>query len=84
MVLFMQALRLVDPSGVVLEKVCGPVREYLYHRDDTVRCIVASLTTDCDSDLAEVSAHQSLMTVSMSVSVVTLLFIAHSDAGNIT
>ena len=54
-----QALRLLDSSGVVLEKVCGPVREYLYNRNDTVRCIVASLTNDCESDLAEV--HTSAM-----------------------
>ena len=45
----------MDSSGIVLEKVCGPVREYLYKREDTVRCIVASLTNDSDSDLAEVS-----------------------------
>ena len=45
----------MDSSGIVLEKVCGPVREYLYNREDTVRCIVASLTNDSDSDLAEVS-----------------------------
>ena len=44
----------MDPSGVVLEKVCSPVTEYLYNREDTVRCIVASLTNDCDSELAEV------------------------------
>ena len=49
-----QALRLLDPSGVVLEKVCSPVREYLHNRNDTVRCIVASLTNDCESELAEV------------------------------
>jgi hypothetical protein len=48
-----KALRLLDPSGVVLEKVCSPVREYLYNRDDTVRSIVASLTNDSDSELAE-------------------------------
>ena len=45
----------MDPSGVVLERVCGPVREYLHSRDDTVRCIVASLTSDSDSELAEVN-----------------------------
>ena len=52
--LFTKALQLVDPSGVVLEKVCGPVREYLYKREDTVRCIVTSLTNGSDNELAEV------------------------------
>lgn len=57
----LQALRIVDPSGIVLEKVCGPVREYLYNRDDTVRCIVASLTNDSDSELAEVLMYVYIM-----------------------
>ena len=53
----MQALRVVDPTGVVLERVCSPVREYLYRRDDTVRCIVASLTNDSESELVEVRTY---------------------------
>lgn len=50
-----QGLRLLDPSGVVLEKVCDPVRSYLRIREDTVRCIVASLTDDSSNELADVS-----------------------------
>lgn len=50
-----QGLRLLDPSGVVLEQVCTPVREYLKTREDTVRCIVASLTDDSSNELADVS-----------------------------
>ena len=45
---------MIDPTGSMLERVCGPVRDYLYSRDDTVRCIVASLTNESDSDLVEV------------------------------
>ena len=51
----LQGLRILDPSGVVLEKVCDPVRSYLRIRDDTVRCIVASLTDDSSNELADVS-----------------------------
>ena len=32
-----RALRVLDPTGVVLELVCEPVRKYLRTRDDTVR-----------------------------------------------
>ena len=69
----------MDPGGVVSEKVCGPVREYLYHRDDTVRCIVASLTTDCDSELAEVSAKQSFWLLACLCQLLTLG--AHAQEG---
>ena len=39
---------------MVLEQVCSPVRKYLQTREDTVRCIVASLTDDSSNDLADV------------------------------
>lgn len=48
-----RALRVLDPSGVLLELVCEPVRRYLRTRDDTVRCIVQSLIDDSSSELAE-------------------------------
>ena len=32
-----KALRILDPSGVLRELVCDPVRKYLRTRDDTVR-----------------------------------------------
>lgn len=48
-----RALRFLDPSGVILELVCLPVRSYLRHREDTVRCIVQSLTDESSgSELA--------------------------------
>ncbi|CAI5951627.1 unnamed protein product [Closterium sp. NIES-64] len=39
-----RALRLVDPSGVVLEAVSEPIRQYLRGRKDTIRCIMTLLT----------------------------------------
>lgn len=48
-----KSLRLLDPTGVVLEIVCEPVRAYLRTREDTVRSIVASLIDDSSSELAE-------------------------------
>ncbi|XP_075982939.1 anaphase promoting complex subunit morula [Anticarsia gemmatalis] len=49
-----RALRHLDPSGVILETVTKPVRNYLRNRDDTVRSVVSSLTEDgAGSELAE-------------------------------
>lgn len=48
-----RALRVLDPSGVLLEIVCEPVRKYLRTRDDTVRCIVQSLIDDNTNELAD-------------------------------
>lgn len=41
-----KALRTMDPTGVVLEAVSEPIREYLRGRKDTIRCIVTMLTDD--------------------------------------
>ena len=43
---------------MVLEQVCSPVRECLRTRNDTVRCIVASLTDDSSNELADVSGSE--------------------------
>ena len=43
----------MDPSGVLLEIVCEPVKRYLRTREDTVRCIVQSLIDDSANELAE-------------------------------
>ncbi|KAL5012414.1 hypothetical protein ScPMuIL_010965 [Solemya velum] len=48
-----KALRVLDPAGVILELVCDPVRRYLRSRDDTVRCIVSSLTDDGNNELLD-------------------------------
>ncbi len=48
-----KALRLLDPSGVLLEAICEPIKSYLRKREDTVRCIVTSLTDDSNSELFE-------------------------------
>lgn len=48
-----KALKIVDPSGVILEIVCQPVTRYLRSRDDTVRCIVSNLTDDGCGELSE-------------------------------
>ncbi|KAK9820288.1 hypothetical protein WJX72_008627 [[Myrmecia] bisecta] len=41
-----KTLREVDPTGVLLEAVGEPIKEYLRGRRDTIRCIVTMLTDD--------------------------------------
>ncbi|XP_041369273.1 anaphase-promoting complex subunit 2-like isoform X2 [Gigantopelta aegis] len=48
-----RSLRALDPAGVILELVCEPVRKYLRSRDDTVRCIVSSLTDEGSNELLD-------------------------------
>lgn len=40
------AVRFIDPSGILLSRVSGPIRRYLRGRADTVPVIVASLLGD--------------------------------------
>jgi len=40
----------LDPSGVVLDLVSEPVKEYLRERKDTIRCVVTMLTDDGGGD----------------------------------
>ncbi|XP_072298799.1 anaphase-promoting complex subunit 2 [Eucyclogobius newberryi] len=49
-----KALRELDPSMVILQVACQPIRKYLRTREDTVRQIVAGLTGDAEgcTDLA--------------------------------
>ena len=41
--LLIRATRELDPSGVVLAAVSGPLKEYLRERKDTIRCVVRML-----------------------------------------
>uniref|UniRef100_A0A3Q2DNY0 Anaphase promoting complex subunit 2 n=1 Tax=Cyprinodon variegatus TaxID=28743 RepID=A0A3Q2DNY0_CYPVA len=49
-----KALRELDPSMVILQVACQPIRKYLRTREDTVRQIIAGLTGDAEAcnDLA--------------------------------
>lgn len=48
-----KAIRYLDNSGVILETVTAPIKEYLRKRSDTVRCVVTSLTEEGPTDLSE-------------------------------
>jgi len=44
------AFKLLDARGVLLDKVAGPLRNYLRSRDDTVSVMAASFLADIDAD----------------------------------
>ncbi|XP_050297527.1 anaphase-promoting complex subunit 2 [Anthonomus grandis grandis] len=48
-----RSLRILDPTGLLLETVTYPIHQYLRSREDTVRCVVSSLTEDGPNELAE-------------------------------
>lgn len=41
-----RAFNILDPRGVLLEKIARPIRKYLRERDDTVKVIVSGLLAD--------------------------------------
>ncbi|KAL8948913.1 MAG: hypothetical protein Q9222_004940 [Ikaeria aurantiellina] len=43
-----RAFTLLDPKGVLLDRVARPIRRYLRDRDDTVAIVVASLLADSE------------------------------------
>lgn len=43
-----RAFYLLDPTGVLLDRVARPIRRYLKERDDTVKVIVTGLLADSD------------------------------------
>ena len=46
-----RAFTLLDPKGVLLEKVAKPIRRYLRERDDTVTIVVGGLLADPEDHL---------------------------------
>ena len=50
------AFAILDPKGVLLDRVARPIRRYLHERDDTVTIVVGSLLADPDDELASTDA----------------------------
>ncbi|XP_015795059.1 anaphase-promoting complex subunit 2-like [Tetranychus urticae] len=50
-----KALKVLDPSGVILEIVCDPIKKYLKSREDTVRCIITALTDESSELVPELA-----------------------------
>ena len=47
-----KSFALLDPKGVLLDRVARPIRRYLKERDDTVKVIVTGLLADAESSAA--------------------------------
>jgi len=48
-----KAIRHLDNTGVILEMVTAPIKDYLRKRNDTVRRVVTGLTEEGPTDLSE-------------------------------
>lgn len=48
-----KTIRHLDNTGVLLESITEPVKQYMKSRQDTVRCVASALTDDGPTDLAE-------------------------------
>ena len=54
-----RAFTLLDPRGVLIDRVARPIRHYLRDREDTVRVIVAGLLANRDEGDKEGVKHMS-------------------------
>jgi anaphase-promoting complex subunit 2 len=48
-----KAMRVIDPTDVLLEAMSSPIREYLKKRKDTVQCVVAAFVKESWEDIIE-------------------------------
>ena len=54
-VAIIRAFTVLDPKGVLLDRVARPIRRYLRERDDTVNIVVGGLLADPDAEEGEES-----------------------------
>lgn len=59
-----RAFTLLDPKGVLLDKVARPIRRYLHERDDTVTIVVSGLLADPED---ESSASDNLLELAIEI-----------------
>lgn len=45
----LKILQILDPNGVIFDKITTPIRNYLLKRSDTLRCIIFHLTEDVEN-----------------------------------
>lgn len=48
-----KTIRHLDSTGILLEMITEPVKQYMRSRPDTVRCVASALTEDGPTDLSE-------------------------------
>ena len=42
----LKVLQILDPQGIIFDKITLPIKNYLLKRNDTLRCIISYLTED--------------------------------------
>lgn len=42
----LKIMQIIDPNGVIFDKITLPIKNYLLTRNDTLRCIIIHLTED--------------------------------------
>ncbi len=52
-VCLIKTMKHLDKSGILLQTVTEPVKEYLRSRQDTIRCVITSLIEESPTDLSE-------------------------------
>jgi hypothetical protein len=45
----LKILQILDPNGVIFDKIAAPIKNYLLRRNDTLRCIINHLTEDVEN-----------------------------------
>ena len=40
----LKVLQVLDPNGIVFDKITTPIKNYLLKRNDTLRCIISHMT----------------------------------------
>ena len=64
-----RAFAVLDPKGVLLDRIARPIRRYLRERDDTVKIIVGGLLANADVD--EAGATDVLVELAMELNKIT-------------
>lgn len=44
----LKVLQIIDPQGLIFDQITLPIKNYLLKRNDTLRCIISTLTDSGD------------------------------------
>ena len=75
-----RAFTILDPKGVLLDRLARPIRRYLRDRDDTVKIIVGGLLADSEDDTSNPDA---LVELAIELNKLTELSEADDDPGDL-
>lgn len=79
-VCIIRAFAVLDPKGVLLDRIARPIRRYLRDRDDTVKIIVGGLLADPTDDASSTDA---LVELALELSKITNIAANNDDDGDL-